>query len=143
MTLTHPNNFPKVGVGVIVVRNKKILLGKRKGSHGSGTWSFPGGHLEFGESIEDCAKREVFEETGIFISSPRNFAFTNDFFEKEGKHYVTLFVRASLIHGEPLVREPDKCEEWQWFNEIGFFQIPNLFLPVENLLKQGYNPFKP
>jgi 8-oxo-dGTP diphosphatase len=60
---------PKVGVAVIVVKDTRILLGKRVNSHGSGTWQFPGGHLEFGEPIEDCAKRELFEET---IFSERN-----------------------------------------------------------------------
>ena len=55
-------NRPSVGVAVIVVNNGKVLLGKRKGSHGSGSWAFPGGHLEMNESIEACARREVFEE---------------------------------------------------------------------------------
>ncbi len=52
---------PKVGVGVIVVKEGKVLLLQRKNSHGSGTWCFPGGHLEYGESLEECAKREVLE----------------------------------------------------------------------------------
>ena len=58
---------PKVGLGVCIVKDNKVLLGKRKGSHGAGTWSFPGGHLEFQETWEKCAKREVLEETGLKI----------------------------------------------------------------------------
>lgn len=58
---------PGLGVGVLVIENGRVLLGKRKGSHGAGTWSAPGGHLEYGESIENCAEREVLEETGLRI----------------------------------------------------------------------------
>ena len=77
---------PKVGIAAIVVRGNKILLGKRKGSHGDGTYSFPGGHLEFGESLEECARRETKEETGLDVANIRFSALTNDVFEKEGKH---------------------------------------------------------
>ena len=76
---------PKVGVGVIVVRDGKVLAGKRKNAHGDGAWSFPGGHLELNEGVEECAKREVFEETGARVKNLRQGPYTNDVFEKEGK----------------------------------------------------------
>ena len=56
---------PRVGIGVFVLKDGKFLLGKRKSSHGEGSWSFPGGHLEFNEELEDCTRREVMEEAGI------------------------------------------------------------------------------
>ncbi|KAI2915344.1 hypothetical protein CBS147343_3044 [Aspergillus niger] len=57
---------PRVGVGVFVINHKgQLVLGQRKSSHGAGTWALPGGHLEFNESFEDCAAREVLEETGL------------------------------------------------------------------------------
>ena len=59
------DNRPKIGFGVIVIKDNKVLLGKRKNAHGEGFWCFPGGHLEFNEEIGDCAVREVKEETGI------------------------------------------------------------------------------
>lgn len=127
---------PLIGVAVIVVKQGWVLLGKRKGAHGAGTWAFPGGHLEYGELIEECARREVFEECGIQIINPRAVAFTNDIFGTEGKHYVTLFVRADYSAGDLVVREPDKCKEWIWSPWPP--TAKPLFLPVLNLLKQNF-----
>lgn len=101
---------PKVGIAAIVVKGDKVLMGKRCGTHGAGTWSFPGGHLEFGESWEDCAKREVLEETGLEIRDAKFVATTNDLMPAERKHYVTLYTRAEYIEGEPEIKEPDRCE---------------------------------
>lgn len=130
---------PKVGVGVIIIKDGKVLFGKRKGSHGEGSWSFPGGHLEFGEDVFACARREVMEETGVEITNLRNATFTNDFFEKEGKHYVTLFVIAEILSGVVEVKEPNKCEGWEWFS---WSALPTpLFLPIQNLLMQNFSPF--
>lgn len=67
---------PQVRVGVLIVQNCRILLGKRKGAHGAGTWSAPGGHLEFGESIDACARREVLEENGLEIYDLQHGPFT-------------------------------------------------------------------
>lgn len=131
--------MPLVGVGVIVIKGDKVLLGKRKNTHGGGTWSFPGGHLEFNEGIEDCARREVREEVGISITNLRYATFTNDIFHQEGKHYVTLFVVCDHQAGEVSVREPHKCEKWAWFE---WDDLPQpLFHPIQNLLKQNFNPF--
>ena len=127
---------PKVGVGVIITHSDKILLGKRKNSHGEGTWCLPGGHLEFNESVEACAQREVLEETGLQVENVKCCTFTNDIFQAEGKHYVTLFVTAEVESGEVRVMEPDKCEEWAWF---AWNNLPApLFLPIQNLLEQGF-----
>lgn len=130
---------PKIGVRVIIVRDNKVLLGRRKNAHGEGTWSFPGGHLEFNESVEECARREVLEEAGIKIKHLRLATFTNDRFEKENKHYVTLYVLSKYDLGSVEVKEPEKCERWGWFE---WDKLPEpLFIPLQNLLKQGFNPF--
>ena len=130
---------PKVGVGVIIKKDGKVLLGKRKGAHGEGSWSFPGGHLEFGETLETCARREVLEEAGIEIENIKSATFTNDIFPKEQKHYITAYVTADYSAGEVKVMEPDKCEEWKWVN---WNALPKpLFIPITNLVNQGYSPF--
>ncbi|MFH1620774.1 MAG: NUDIX hydrolase [Patescibacteria group bacterium] len=132
-------NRPKIGIGVIIIKDGKVLLGKRKNAHGDGSWSFGGGHLEFNESWQDCARREVTEETGIKIKNLRFATATNDIFEKEGKHYITIFMLADYASDEVRVMEPEKCERWEWFT---WDNLPQpLFLPIQNLLKQGFNPF--
>lgn len=128
---------PKVGVGVFVVKDNKILMQKRIGAHGVGTWSLPGGHLEFGESVEDCARREVLEELGVEIKNIRLGPYTNDIFETEGKHYITLFVISDYKSGEPRVLEPDRTTDFNWFS-WGSLPQP-LFLPLDNLIKSGFN----
>lgn len=131
-------NIPVVGVGVIVLRNGLVLLGKRRGSHGAGTWALPGGHLEYGETIEHCAQREVMEETGLAIHSLMRGPYTSNVFHEERKHYVTLFVIARSGTGEPQVREPSRCSAWQWFR---WSQPPRpLFTPLESLLQTGFIP---
>lgn len=133
-------NHPKVGVGVLIIKDNKVLLGKRKNSHGDGAWCFPGGHLEFNESWEDCVIRETMEETNITIKNVKFAAATNDIFPLENKHYATIFMRADYDSGEVQIMEPEKCERWDWFE---WDKLPQpLFVPQQNLLKQGYNPFK-
>ena len=83
-------NRPKVGLGVIIKKDGKVLMGKRKNSHGEGTWNFPGGHLEYEESWEECARRETREEAGIEIKNIIFATATNDIFENEQKHYITI-----------------------------------------------------
>ena len=130
--------FPRIGVGVIICKHDKYLLGKRRNAHGDGSWSFPGGHLEFGETVEACAQRETAEETGIELGSVRFASYTDDLFQEEGKHYVTMFLLAEWCSGEPQTLEPEKCEGWQWF---GWDDLPTpLFLPIRNLLNTGYVP---
>jgi len=131
---------PRPAVAVIVLKDGKVLLGKRRGSHGSGCWNFPGGHLDFNEEFEDCARRETLEEADIKIKNIRMGAVSNDIFEEEEKHYITLFMVADYDSGEVKIMEPEKCEKWEWFD---WENLPEpLFIPLQNLRKQGFNPFK-
>lgn len=129
---------PVVGVGVIVCRDRKVLIGLRKSGR-SPVWQFPGGHLEWNEVVEDCARREVLEETGLTVTNIRPVTFTNDINIDVGKHSITLFMIADCPSGEPTVAEPDKSTDWHW---VGWEELPQpLFLPIVNLLAQKYNPF--
>lgn len=128
---------PRVGVGVLLVREGRVLLGRRLGAHGAGHWALPGGHLEFGETIEACAAREVLEETGLVIEAPRLGPVTNNVFAAEEQHYVTVFVIAAAPTGEPRVLEPKKCAQWQWF---AWSHLPQpLFAPLASLVASGFD----
>jgi 8-oxo-dGTP diphosphatase len=132
--------IPRIGICVIIRKDNKILLGKRIGSHGSNTWSFPGGKLDFGEKIVDCALRETKEETNLEIKNlfiTKNI--TEDLFQADDKHYITLYVLSDWDSGEPEIMEPNKCVEWKWFD---WNNLPEpLFPPVLNLKAQNFNPF--
>jgi 8-oxo-dGTP diphosphatase len=110
--------YPKVGIGIMIQNhNGLVLLGLRKGSHGAGEWSFPGGHLEMGETIFTTATREVKEETGLDITKFEVISVADElrYFKSDGKHYLNIGLRGIYNDGEPTVMEPDKCEKWQWF----------------------------
>ncbi|KPM43002.1 hypothetical protein AK830_g3516 [Neonectria ditissima] len=143
---------PRVGVAAIIYGSDgKFITGKRTGSHGSGTWQLPGGHLEHGESILVCAEREVLEETGLEVRGVKIVAVTNDVFEEAGKHYITLFVHCEMEDktAEPEVLEPEKCAGWYWKTWEDLKQIlhsqqgetagEKLFLPMVHLLEQTEN----
>lgn len=108
-------NRPKVGVGVMILREGKVLLGKRKGAHGEGEYAFPGGHLEYGESFETCAKRETLEECGVEVKNVR-FQVLANVTKYIPKHYVHIGVEADWMAGEPKVLEPEKSESWDWYD---------------------------
>lgn len=128
------NNRPYIGVGVLVWKGDSLLLGKRFDPHGGTVWQFPGGHLEIGESVMQCAAREVREETGVEVAGARHAGFTDELFSIAGRHYVVLYVSANYVSGEARVLEPEKCQCWQWFH---YNELPSpLFEPITNLLKQ-------
>jgi 8-oxo-dGTP diphosphatase len=114
----------RVGVGAFILsssskqnpQNPTFLIGKRLGSHGAGTFALPGGHLEFGESPEECASREILEETGLQVKNIRFLTATNDVLKEDGKHHVTMFVVCERVSEgeEARVMEVDKCEGWEW-----------------------------
>lgn len=123
-----------IGIGVLVWREKQLLLGKRIDQHGENCWQFPGGHLELGESITHCAHREVMEETGLKVKSLRHLGFTDKPFDIGQRQYITLLVSCEYASGEAQTLEPDKCEGWSWFD---YRHLPSpLFEPIKIFISQ-------
>lgn len=134
------------GLGVILIRDGKILLGKRhpdpdkadSAFRSAGEWCIPGGKLDFGETFEECATREVFEETGIKISDPKIISVHNC--KNEHAHFMTVGVVAKRLEGEASVMEPDEITEWKWFS---LKRLPRpryfpSFMVIENYLKKKF-----
>ena len=131
---------PSVGIGVIIRKGDQVLLMQRQNSHGAGTWSMPGGHLEYGESPQECAIREAEEEVGVLITDLTFCAITNDIFVEEGKHYVTIWMEGKYVSGEARVNSAREMSAVGWFS---WSALPTpQFLPLEHLLSQGYLPSK-
>lgn len=122
-----------VGVAVIITKGKEVLLLKRRNMHGAGTWSTPGGHLDYGETPEQCAIRELKEETNLDITEVKFKALTNDVFEQEGKHYISIWMEGQYAGGEPIVNAEYESSEIGWF---AWTDLPEpRFLPFQHLLE--------
>lgn len=124
-----------VGVGVLIFNQTgQVLMGKRLDGVSSGTWSPPGGHLEFGETFEETAIREAFEETGLTIQNPTFVCLTNNIFDGESKHFIVIFMKAIYDNVQPILhKEHHKTTEWQWFD---LDRLPdNIFPPFKRVLK--------
>ena len=132
------NKHPRIGVGIIIEKDDQVLLLKRKHVHGAGSWSTPGGHLDYGETPEECALREAKEETNLEIQNIRFRALTNDIFEAEGLHYITIWMAGTYAGGEPIVNAAYEMSAVGWF---AWKELPEeLFLPFRHLIEgKGYS----
>lgn len=125
---------PLVGIGVMILKRGKALLAKRKNAHGGGEFAFPGGHLEFGETFEHCARRETREETGLEIKNVR-FLFLANVKKYPDKHYVHVGLLADWRLGEPQTLEPEKSEVWGWYD---LSSLPKPLFEMAKLSFEGY-----
>ncbi len=126
------------GFGVMILKKGKVLLGRRHSDpekadsalRGEGTWTMPGGKLEFGESFEDGATREVFEETGLKLDDVKVICVNNN--KNEHAHFVTIGLFSENFDSEPKVMEPNEIVEWQWFS---FDNLPTpLYFPSADII---------
>jgi 8-oxo-dGTP diphosphatase len=128
----------RVGVGVMIFRNgTEMLLHKRKGSHGAGEYASPGGHLELGETIEECVLREIKEEAGPdFKIKGLTFLCFINLRKYMPKHYAHIQMAAEWKSGEAQVMEPDKNAGWAWY------KLDDLPAPLFGTTNQAIESYK-
>lgn len=126
------NNYIKIGVGILIVKDNKILLGHRVndavdtgGIYEPGSWTLPGGKQDYDETIIECAKRETKEETNLDIDDIVIIGADDDI--QPDRHFITIHTVAHFCSGELKIMEPEKNDTWKWF-------------PLDELPENLYSP---
>jgi len=109
------NKIPKTVVGVLVFKDGKVLLGKRKSGDGAEEYAGPGGSLKFGETLEGCVERKVKEETAMSVKNIKIVALTNAL-HWNNSHYIDIEAIADWESGEPQLTELAMMESWGWYD---------------------------
>ena len=120
--VTQELGRPLVGVGVVFVREDRVFLAKRQGAHGEDTWASAGGHLEWGETLEQCARREAMEELGVTVGGLQFLCISNII--AYDRHYVDVEFLGDIGDQEPQLAEPEA------FSESGWFHLDDLPEPI-------------
>lgn len=131
--------YIKIGIGVMILNENKILLGHRSknkkdtgGIYEVDCWTLPGGKQEYYETFWECARREVKEETNLDIDNLELFSISDDI--QPDRHYITIHIIAKKYSGELKIMEPTKEDEWKWFD---FNNLPeNLYTPSKKFIEE-------
>lgn len=104
------------GVGIVLIKDGRLLLMERQGSHGAGHWAVPGGWIDWGETPLQTAVREAEEELGVYVdpSSIKKIGFTYGEHPEKDLCSVSLTLAIEAWEGEPTICEPHKCSDMQW-----------------------------
>src|SRR5262245_30801970 len=109
---------PQVGMGVLVMRRGRVLLGRRRASDGEGWFAASAGPIDSGERFAQAARREVREETGLEIADLKLLSVGNYVFRREDgeRHYIDVDFVCEAPAGEPQLMEREKCDGWDWYD---------------------------
>ena len=129
------------GVGILILRNEKILLGLRNPDpikadsalHGEGTWTCPGGKIIFGQGFEEAARRELMEEIGITPNNLEVYSISSEHKLVSDKHYITVGLLCTDFSGEVKTMEPEEIVEWRWWDINNL--PPNMFPPSKKMVR--------
>ena len=124
-------SVPRVGVGAMIVHNGRVLMAQRVSGQRPGWYGWVGGRLEFGETLQDCARREAREEAGIEITNLRLLCISSIIVEDQ--HWIDVEFLADIAEGEPHAAAPDELIDWDWYP---LDQLPGpIFEPANRALE--------
>jgi 8-oxo-dGTP diphosphatase len=106
-------NQPRVGVGVMIVRDGQVLMARRIGGQRPGWYGWAGGKLEFGETLQACARREAREEAGLDVAHLRLLCVSSIIVADQ--HWIDVEFLADIASGEPRASAPDEIDGWRWY----------------------------
>ena len=106
-------SMPRIGVGAMIVRDERVLMGRRMSGQRPGWYGWIGGKLEFGETLQQCARREAREEAGIEIANLRLLCISSIIVEDQ--HWIDIEFLADIAAGEPRAAAPDELIDWAWY----------------------------
>ena len=133
-------DFVGVAVGALLINDKEeVLLLKRsqQARNYRGHWEAPGGSVDFNETLEQAAKREVMEEIGIEVDIVRQLPAADEIIPEEKQHWVSIpFLVKSRSKQEPKILEPEKADDMQWFS------LDNLPTPMSPVTQGDIEKYK-
>ena len=128
---------PRVGVGVMIVRGGRVLMARRVSGQRPGWWGWIGGKLEFGETLQECAKREAHEEAGVGVTNLRLLCISSIIVEDQ--HWIDVEFLGEIASGEPQTTAPDELMDWTWFQ---IDQLPDPIFEPAALALRSYQTGK-
>ena len=123
-------DIPGLGVGLVILRGRKILLYRRMRAPEAGHWNIVGGKVDHMEPAEQAARREAEEETGLTIGRIEPLGFTEQLIAADRQHWVSLLYIAREVQGEPQLTEPDKLSAFGWFSRTDLPEPLSAFTKV-------------
>jgi len=120
------------GVAACIIKNEKILLLHRITDFD--VWDPPGGAIEFGESPEEGAVREVKEETDLTVKSEGVLTISSHM-TPQGDHHIWFYYLCKILEGEIKILDKDH-DEYEWFTFDEVEKLPNLALNVKHILTE-------
>lgn len=138
--------FAQVAVFVMAESQPgRVILGKRKSILGGGLYQVPCGEIEFGETWEEAACREVFESTAMYVCNLSVCSVVDTVEQAAGYHAVTVFMRGTVdgssVAPEPEAMQPDLCDSWHWRQWQELPSLNELHWPLRDYKAEGLQPF--